>query len=275
VNRLLQQPGAAVLSGKAQQMHTIRYNFCLALVLLSVTCVSAQDSTSSRSPFGEVLTLQYGIGSIAVRDEYISGDKYTGTVPVYGLTWSRHHETYDFRLHLESQRTTDLKNYGVSDEMSQFRLALDYLYPLSCGTLFSRSLFVSLGPSVGLFYYTRRQHIARSENLQSNVALASGGIRSEAHWMWTSDLRVRAAVQLTLLSLGFHSVNSNVSDQSSSKSLLPFRGLDAAAEIGVRYAVTNALYGSAAYRLDVTRVSEWDYFMSATDNLIVTVSYAF
>jgi hypothetical protein len=263
------------VSGEARQMRLIGYNLLLALFLFSVSCVSAQDSTNSHSPFGEVLTLQYGIGSIAVRDEYISGDKYTGTMPVYGLTWSRHHETYDFRLHFESQRTTDLKNYGVSAEMSQFRLALDYLYPLSDGTLFSRPFFVSLGPSVGLFYYTRRQHIAQSENLQSNVALVSGGIRSEAQWMWTSDLQVRAAMQLTLLSIGFHSVNSNVSDQSSSKSLLPFRGLDAAGEIGVRYAVTNALHASAGYRIDVTRVSEWDFFMSATDNLIVTASYAF
>jgi hypothetical protein len=251
---------------------------CIALVVIllaSFIHVSAQDSTASRPLFREGLTFEGGIGYVAVRDEYISGERYSGTVPYFGITWSKYHETYGFRLHLEYQYTTNLGEYDISAEWKQFRMSLDYLYPISESNLWSRTLSVSLGPTAEFYNYDRRQNVVPSLFLQSRFTMASCGIRSEAFWPWTPGLEVRAAARLTLLSMGFHSVYSNSGSTSFTKFVTPFTGIDADGEIGIHCRLTNWLYGSVGYRFDVTRISEWDFYISANDNFIVSLSYAF
>jgi hypothetical protein len=225
--------------------------------------------------FGGGLTLQGGIGYIAVRDEYISREKYSGSIPFYGVTWSKYHETYGFRLHLEYQHTPDLKDFNVTSEVHQFRISLEYLYPFADAIMCSKNVKVFLGPTAELFEFHRKDNIIGPENLQSNVALISGGIKSEAFWSLTESLQMRAAAHTTLLSMGFRSVNSNNSNEPSTKLLTPFRGMDADGEIAVSYQLMKPLSASIGYRFDVTRVSAWDYFISANDNVIISLSYVF
>jgi hypothetical protein len=265
----------AAVNKNFQKMHNYKYTSLLALVLFSFVPLSAQDSTICRSLFREGLTIEGGIGYLAVRDEYISGERYLGSVPYFGMTWSKYHETYGFRLHLEYQYTSNLKEYDLSAELKQFRLSLDYLYPIAEPNLFSKTLSVSLGPTAEVYSYNRRQNIVSSQYLRSNVSLISCGLRSEAIWPWTASLEVRAAARLTLLSMGFHSVNSNNSSESTTKPLTPFTGIDADGGIGICYSLTNSVYGSIGYRFDVTRISAWDFFISANDNLTFSLTYGF
>jgi hypothetical protein len=255
-------------------MHNHKFTLLVVILLISITRVSAQDSTASRSLFREGLTLEGGVGYAAVRDELISGEKYSGVLPSFAMTWSKYHETYGFRLHVEYQYATDLKEYDVSAELKQFRMSLDYLYPIAVPNLLSRTLSVSLGPAAEMYNYNLRESIAPSQILQSNFSLVSCGLRAEANWPWTASLEVQAAARLTLVSLGFHSVNSNNS-KSASKLLTPFTGVDADGEIGVCYGLTHSLYGSVGYRFDVTRITAWYFFISANDNLILSLSYFF
>jgi len=256
-------------------MKTKKHILLLSILLISGARVLAQDSTASRSLLPDGLTIRGGIGYIAVRDEYISGERYSATLPLYGILWSKHHETYDFRLSMEYQRTQNLKEYDVSTEFSQFRIALNYLYPISEASVISKKLSISLGPTAEIFECDRRQNISGSQNSQSEVALVSGGLRSEAFWPWSTRLEVRAAAHLTLLSMGFHSINSNYSNDSRTKMLTAFNGVDADGEIGIFYSITESFGGSAGYRFNVTRVSAWDFFISANDNFIVSLSYGF
>jgi len=255
--------------------HNKKYIFLMVILPTSSTAVLAQDSTGFRSLFGEGLTLRVGIGYIAVRDEFISDEKFSSSIPFFGVTWSKYHETYDFRLHLEYQHTSNLKNYNVSAEITQFRLVLDYLYPISQGDILSRKGDIILGPTCELFEHYRRENIAGSENLQSGITLISGGLRSEAFWPLTTSLQLRAAAELTLLSLSLRTVNSNTNNESPAKLLTLFTGIDADGEIGISCRITESFYGSAGYRFVVTRVSAWDSFIAASDNLIVSLSYGF
>jgi hypothetical protein len=244
-------------------------------MLTTCTCVLAQDSTGSRSLFGGGLTLQGGIGTFAVRDEYISGEKYSGSIPFYGVTWSKYHETYGFHLHLEYQNTSNLKDFNVTSAVRQYRMSLEYLYPIADAIMCSKSVKIFLGPTAELFEFHRQDNIIGPENLQSNVALISGGIKSEAFWSLTKSLQMRAAAHTTLLSMGFHSVNSNNGNDSPTKLLTLFKGMDADGEIAVSYQLMEPLHASIGYRFDVTRVSAWEYFIAANDNLIISLAYVF
>jgi hypothetical protein len=256
-------------------MRIQKYISFTATLLASITCVSAQDSSVSRSLFREGITLEGGIGYVAVRDEFISGERYSGAVPYYGVTWSKYHETYDFRLHLEYQCTANLKEYDLSAELKQFRLSLDYLYPIGEPNLLSKKLSISLGPTAEIFNSDRRQNIVSSQYLQSKNSLFSCGLRCEVIWMMTASLEVRAAARLTLLSLGIQSVYSNYGSQSASKFLTAFEGIDAECGIGLCYRLTNWLYGYIGYRFDLTRMTAFDYFITANDNLTLSLTYGF
>jgi hypothetical protein len=245
----------------------------LVTLLTAGARVSAQDSTDSRSSFGGGLTVQGGIGYFAVRDEYLSHDKYSSSIPLVGVTWSKYHETYAFRLHLEYQWTSNLKNRNVSAKMVQSRLALAYLYPLGEAGILSHKVFLSLGPTAGFFEHYRQEKIAGSEYLSSNVALISGGVRSEAFCPLNARLQLQAGAHLTLLSFGFRSVNSNISATSPTKLLTPFTGIDADGEVALSFRLIASWYLWAGYRFNMTRVTAWDFFLSANDNLLVSISY--
>jgi hypothetical protein len=48
--------------------------------------------------FPEGITQEYGIGNYAVTDEYISKEKYSGTLPYYKVGWANQHEDYVYHL---------------------------------------------------------------------------------------------------------------------------------------------------------------------------------
>jgi len=245
------------------------------IILLCGTALSyAQDSTNSRYPFGEGLSLQSGIGYLALRDEYISNDKYTGSVPLFALAWSKWHEAYGFRLQLESQYTNKLEGPNIHAELTQIRLALSYLYPLANTEICSRVVHFFAGPTLEVFEHYQLNQIAGSEFLSSNVGLIAGALRLEAFYPLTGKFRLLAMGQCTALSMVVHSTNSNDPGISPTKVLTPFKGLDAEWQVGASWLFAKSFDLSAAYRFDVTRVTAWDYFISANDNLIISLSYA-
>lgn len=252
--------------------------YILLMFIMIVLCGNAfsyaQDSTSSQYPFEDGLNLQSGIGYLALRDEYISGDKYSSTIPLFALSWSKWHETYGFRLQLESQYTNDLKGPNVSAELAQVRLGLDYLYPFANMEMSSKTVHFFMGPTLEVFEHYQLNQIAGSEFLNSNISLVAGDLRLEAFCPLTGGLLLLAMAQCTALSMGVHSTNLNEGGSSPIKILTPLKGLDAEWQIGLSWLFAKSFGLSAGYRFDLTRVSAWDYFISADDNFIVSLAYA-
>jgi hypothetical protein len=67
------------------------------LFLFTNSDLSAQDSLTQKSIVPEGITVEYGIGSYAVTDEYISAEKYSGSLPYYSITWANQHSDYVYR----------------------------------------------------------------------------------------------------------------------------------------------------------------------------------
>jgi hypothetical protein len=249
-------------------------SFCFSLF---GTHLFAQDSTNSAFTFGDGLTLHGGLGYFAVRDEFISNEKYSGSLPLFAASWSRLHDTYGYRLTCAYQFTQSLKNNNVSAEINQFSLGFDFLYPVGKTSLFTKRVFILLGPSSELFVHFRRQNIAGSNesilNAYSFALLISGGIRSEAYCPINSDLQLQSSVGLSILSFGGRIVNPTKSDESFFKLLSVWNGLRASAELGVRYRITSSMTGTLGYRLEITRLSAWDNFLAGADFLTITISY--
>lgn len=255
-----------------------KYIYLFALTVFCASSIAeAQDSTAVRSFFDEGLSMRGGVGSIAVRDEFISDEKYNGSIPFFGVGWSRFHGTYGFRLIMEFQSTSNLKNYNLSAALTQFKLGLDYLYPIGDFQLMSRNVQVYLGPTSELFIHYRQENIAQGGAIDaySFLLLVSGGLRSEAWMPISSDLQLHANAQTSVISLGGKLVDPESTNESMVKLLTIFSGLNANAGLGVSYRVTGGLVADASYRFDITRVNAWDFFISGNDNFILSISYGF
>jgi hypothetical protein len=260
-------------------MHSIKHTLLAICFYTSSTLAFAQDSTGCDYVFGDGLSLHGGAGYFAVRDEFISNEKYSGTISSFAASWSRLHESYGFRIQCQYQFSSNLKNYNVSAELTQFSLNLDFLYPIGNTQLLSRNIYFYLGPTSELFIHFRRQNIAGSGgsvlNAYSFVMLISGGVKSEAYCPITSSFQLETAAQLSLLSFSGRIVNPVKSDESFFKLLTALNGLNTKGEVRTRYSFSDAWSIAIGYRLEVTRVSTWDYFISSCESFIASVSCNF
>jgi hypothetical protein len=251
-------------------------SFLFGLLILSTNPpIYAQDSLIHKTIFPEGITLEYGIGNYAVTDEYISKEKYSGTLPYYKFGWTNQHEDYVYQLGIEYRYSSDVKNYNISTNIYQFSLNQGFLYSLPEFSLFNNDVYTFLGPSTELFIYHNEQNIAVSgfDYAQSFAALISLGINSELFYPVWNNFNVESSLAFTVLSLGFRMVDEEETDVSPVKPLTLFSGLNAQFSVGARYYLFNNLSLKVAYLINVTRISSWDPLLSASDNLIFTLTY--
>jgi len=255
----------------------------IELTLISLTILLfagnsfAQDSLSHRAVFPRGISVEYGLGNYSVRDEYISKEKYSGTLPSFTASWSRFHNKYGYYLSLEYGSSSTIKNYNVSTDIYQFALNQGFLYPLPAMSLFTRDVYAFLGPSTELYFFYNKQNIAVSgfDYAQSLAALFSLGVNAEIIYPIRNNLQAESSLSLSMLSLGFRMVDSEEEDVSPVKLLTLLSGTNAWFRLGIRYHLIDNFSLKLGYKLHLTRISSWDPLLSASDNLIVTVAYKF
>ena len=152
-----------------------------AVAFLIAGQASGQDSLSYFSVYPAGISFEYGIGNYSVKDEYISNEKYSGTLPYYSFGWVRKHNKYIYRLEMAYRNSNDIDNYNVSTDINQFALNQGFLYPLKKIRLFKNDLYIWLGPSAEVFFYYSKPNIAVSgfDYAQSFAVLFAGGFNSD------------------------------------------------------------------------------------------------
>jgi len=253
------------------------YFFLAVLLLLFTGSLLGQDSLNHRSIFPEGITLEYGIGSYAVTDEYISEEKYSGSMPYYSINWTNQHADYVYHLNLNYQYSSEIKNYNVSTDIYQFTLNQGFSYTLPKFTMFEKDAYLYLGPSTELFFYYNNQNIAVSgfDYAQSIALLISLGASSELFYKIWDDFNIESSLSFSILSLGFRMVDSEEEDVSPVKILTLISATNLVFNVGPRYYLLDNLSIKASYLFHLTRISSWEPLLSASDNVVFTLTYGF
>ena len=255
---------------------------CIALCGLvcaaAVEC-TAQDTTSHHTWFPVGVGIQAGVGYFAVRDDHISMEKYAGSSSTWAFQWSKVHETYGFRVSMSYQKADHIRNHKVSADATMGGFNLVNLYPLGLVALLGLDVSTFLGPSAEAFLYYYRQNIARNTDAspdvyESTAYLLSLGIRGEMVAALSGALQAECAVQVSVVSLGGGSGEAS-GDNSGMTLLSPFSGLHATAEAALICYPLDNLSFAAGYRLDVARISSWNYILASSDNLFVSGVFHF
>jgi len=259
-----------------------RFSALSMVIFASSIPVMAQDSTNYEQLFDNGLAIHGGVSFLALKDEYISNEVYSGTVPYFSISWSRQHEAYGDRVWLEYEYTPDLMNYNISAEITQLRMGVAFLYPIGQTVILSKAAYFLLGPSPQLFLHFRSENIADADesifNAYSAAMLLSGGVRLEALCSLSGDFQLYAMAQTNILSLGGRMPNMVGNEEGETtasplKLLTLFSGLDAEGEIGIHYMVAPPIFVAADYRFEFTRINAWNLFISGNDGFILSVSY--
>ncbi len=257
-------------------MQNNRLIFFLAILLVS-SKMKGQDTLTGPDYFPSGVTLKYGIGSYSQRDQYISGEKYSGTLPYFSLAWARKHERYVYRLEMAYRESSGIKNHNVSTTVTQFTMNQGFLYPLRGMSMFKNDLFLWIGPSGEFYFFYNKPAIAVSgfDYTQSFAALFSLGLNMEGIYPVTRRLHAESSVRLTIISFGGRMVDNEEDGQSPVALLTMFSGLNSSFDIGARYYLFSRLSFKLAYRFEFTRISKWTPLLSSSDNVMAAMTYRF
>ena len=259
-----------------EQMKT-KLLFLIPFLCLSSVFVYPQEPVKEKLLLPSGISLEYGIGSFAVTDEYISKEKYSGSLPYYGISWYKPHDSYIYRLSLNYRNSSKINNNNVSADVHQFTLNQGFRYALPKFKLFDKDAYAFLGPSAELYFYFNKQNIAVSgfDYAQSFAALISGGVTSQLFYKFWNDFDIEANLDFSLLSFAFRMVDEEETDESSVKLLTIISGTNLNFNFGPRYYLFDNLSIKAAYLFHLTRIGSWEPLLSASDNVVFTLTYGF
>ena len=254
----------------------------LVVISLIVFCENLSGQASGSTPesiFPLGLSFQVGLGSYAIRDEFISREKYSGALPVYLCTWTDATPSRASQISLEYRSSSTIKNYNVSASIIEFSFGLDYLYSIGKFSILSKDVAAYLGPSPELFLHFRTQNIASGGSAMtraySAAMLFSAGGTLDLACLLSDDLSADASFATNILSFGGRFVNPENSSESFLKLLTPFSGIRFKSDIGLRYALSSRFSVRLAYRVEIARINAWDYFISGSDMGVLSVHYGF
>jgi len=239
----------------------------------------AQDTLNHRSVFPAGIFIGYGQGFYSVKDEYISKEKYSGTMPYYNLEWVRFQNRNGYRLEFEYWKSTDISNNNISAESQQFCFNQDFIYPVGNFSLFSRNVYAYLGPSVQLFYYEIYYHFVSPGTFISPTTfgiIGSLGMNTEMVYQISDKVRVEGFFRFNLLSFSGKKIDGQKHENENNPALLSvFTATKLDFDLSVRYFLIKRVSVSLGYRFDLSRINKWDPYIAASDNLIISLNYKF
>ncbi len=251
--------------------------FLLVLILFSPQYCISQESRNQQTTFPEGISIEYGIGSFAVTDEYISKEKYSGALPYFSAAWTSGHSDYVYHLKIDFRSSSEIKNYNVTTDIYQFSLNQGFSYALPKFSIFNKDAYAYLGPSTELYFFFNEQNIAVSgfDYAQSIALLISAGLSSRIFYELWDDLNLEGSLDFGVISLGFRMVDTEETDATPVKILTLLAGTNLSFSLGPRYFLRDNLSVKAAYLFNFTRISSWEPLLSASDNLALTLTYGF
>lgn len=239
--------------------------FFLPLIILFLPGIAQEQKPVNQTG----LIVEYGIGSSAITDEYISNERYTGTMPYIGFWYGRMKPTRGYQLGLTYQDGDDFENYSIRAEFSRVSLNFDQYYRMDQFQLFGKEAAWYFGPSVEYFEYELINRFSSNHKSFSELIMVSMGINALLEWKFAKNFT--AAVFLRSNVIG---VNHKLHDESkypdeNSKLQTLFTANNLNGDLYVRYQPLRRLSIGLKGKAQYTRSTGWDKSISFTNSILL------
>ena len=249
----------------------------LAISLIIALQVPAQDTLNYKTGFPSGISVDCGLGSYSVKDEYISREKYSGTLPYINVEWVRFHNKSAYRLEFEYRYSGKISNNNISAEVRQFVFNQDFIYPVGNFRLFSRSVYAYLGPSAQFFYYDICYNFASPGTFISPKTfgiIGSLGINAELICHVNNKLKVEGLLRSNLISFSGKEIDERKYEDESGPTLLSlFTATKSDFNLSVRYYPADRFSISLGYKFDLSSINKWDPYIAASNSVIISLNY--
>jgi len=249
----------------------------LAGLLLLTLELIGQDTINHKTIFPSGVSIGYGQGIFSVKDEYISKEKYSGTLPYLNLEWRRFHNKNAYHLEIESQRSTNISNNNISAKVIQLVFNQDFIYPAGSFPLFSGSVYAYLGPSVQFFFYDIDYNFAQPGTFISPNTfgiIGSLGINGAIIYPVNRKFRIEGFLRSNVLSFSGKKIDEYKYANESSPTLLSvFTAAKFDTDISMRYCLSKRVSASLGYKFDLSRIDKWDPYVATNSSLIISINY--
>jgi len=260
-------------------MKTISRIIVFTISIIIISKASAQDTVSYKTVFPSGVFVSYGLGSYAVKDEYISKEEYSGTLPYFNVEWVRFHDKNAYRLEFDYRNSSKISNNKISAKVKQFTFNQDFIYFLGNVSIFSRNIYAYLGPSVQLFYYDINYNFATPGTFISPKTfglIGSLGINSEFIYQINNKLLVESFLRLNIISFCIKDNDEQkYGDESSPTLVSVFTATKFDFTISMRYYLIKKVSISLGYKFDFSRISKWEPYIAASNNFLTSLNYEF
>jgi hypothetical protein len=249
------------------------------LIALAILCLEqnlhAQEPDLMPFVYPAGIYAGFSYGSYSVKDQYISREKYSGTMPMFSVGWARCHDKYIYHLSFEYGKSGDISNNNVQTDITQFKLEQGFLYPLNNHSRNPEKISLFLGPTTEVFYYGNDPKIAVSgfDYTNSIAVMLSLGVSFDAIYPLSNKFQLESSLGITALSLGWRSVDSEEDNRSQTKLLTLVSGLNMPFDLGVRYKFYRRFSTSAGYKFQLTSITPWEPLISASNSFFIGFTY--
>jgi hypothetical protein len=218
-----------------------------------------------KNPLG--LSVEYGFGSTAIVDEFISKERYSGNLPYIGFWYGRQHEKSAYQVGLTYQKNESLKNYTITAGFSRVSLNYDLWYPVKHFQIFNQPSVFSLGPSIEYFEYEFSSNFISNHRSFSELIMASLGMNFLLDYQLSDKFSAGLFLRTNILGV---SAKTHDNDRYEDMDTM-FLGLIVAnnlnADLLVKYRIWKFLSAGLKYKAQYTRSTSWDPSKNFTNTL--------
>jgi len=250
----------------------------LIITLFLTSAVTAQDTVSFENLFMSGISVKYGAGYYSVKDEFISKEKYSGILPVYGVEWSRFRSNYGYRLGFEYHNSSNIKNNNITAEVQQFAFNQDFIYSVGSVSLFSEDIYFFLGPSLQYWFYQVNYDFVQPGTFIFSKTfgnMGSLGINAEFIYPLSTKLNIDGSLRSNLLSVAGKLIDEKVFNETSPRFVTVFTATKFDFDLFLHYNLISRISISLGYEFDLSRIDRWDPYIAASDNIIISLNYRF
>ncbi len=244
--------------------------FCILSIFIWESALFAQKE-KFKNPLG--LTIEYGIGSTAIVDEYISQERYTGSMPFIGFWYGRVHEKSAYQLGLTFQQGENYKNYATTADFTRVSLNYDLFYSVKKFTLFTKSAVFSLGPSAEYFEYEFNTNFVGNYSAFSELIMVSLGMNLGVDYYISERFTTNLFLRTNILGVSAKTHDSRRFEDMDTKFLSLFTTNNINFDLSGKYKLLKFLSAGLKLKGQYTRSSSWDPSMTFTNSVLLFVTF--
>ncbi|MCD4698422.1 MAG: hypothetical protein K8S16_19525 [Bacteroidales bacterium] len=244
--------------------------FVLIFVLISVNNLYSQEN-KTRNPLG--ITIEYGIGPSAIVDNYISQERYTGTLPYIGIWYGRFHEKSAYQLGLSFQRDSDFKNHAITADFSRVSLNYDLFYSVREMNIFNKPATLYLGPSAEYFEYELYNTFASKYKTFSELIMVSMGMNCSLHYKLSDRFSTNFFLRTNILGATFKTHDDRKYNDENAKFQSLFSANNITGDILVKYKILKFLSAGVKFKGQLTKSTGWDESRTFTNSVLLSVTF--